>query len=160
MYSELFIVYTIWVKHSRVRRKNPYQTNHSLDPQGEPRSYQIKNRDFNWSCHVIIFAIFVFEIWAHWSESFSFRIFVDCNDVHMLHKYEKMYPLALIYLLNCKCMGVVKCLREFELIKEPLSWVRFIYVIKIQVKIPNLSLIHIWRCRRYAVCRSRWSPYH
>ena len=25
---------------------------------------------------------------------------------------------------------------------------------------PALSLIHIWRCRRYAVCRSRWSPYH
>ena len=24
----------------------------------------------------------------------------------------------------------------------------------------HLSLIHIWRCRRYAVCRSRWSPYH
>eukprot|EP00826_Nyctotherus_ovalis_P014841 TRINITY_DN14173_c0_g1_i1.p1 TRINITY_DN14173_c0_g1~~TRINITY_DN14173_c0_g1_i1.p1 ORF type:complete len:322 (+),score=2.20 TRINITY_DN14173_c0_g1_i1:109-1074(+) len=23
-----------------------------------------------------------------------------------------------------------------------------------------LSLIHICRCRRYAVCRSRWSPYH
>eukprot|EP00826_Nyctotherus_ovalis_P046046 TRINITY_DN5159_c0_g1_i12.p1 TRINITY_DN5159_c0_g1~~TRINITY_DN5159_c0_g1_i12.p1 ORF type:complete len:264 (+),score=21.82 TRINITY_DN5159_c0_g1_i12:544-1335(+) len=26
--------------------------------------------------------------------------------------------------------------------------------------IKNLSLIHICRCRRYAVCRSRWSPYH
>eukprot|EP00826_Nyctotherus_ovalis_P046876 TRINITY_DN5336_c0_g1_i12.p1 TRINITY_DN5336_c0_g1~~TRINITY_DN5336_c0_g1_i12.p1 ORF type:complete len:124 (-),score=12.17 TRINITY_DN5336_c0_g1_i12:17-388(-) len=25
---------------------------------------------------------------------------------------------------------------------------------------PKLSLIHICRCRRYAVCRSRWSPYH
>ena len=24
----------------------------------------------------------------------------------------------------------------------------------------NLSLIHIWRCRRYSLCRSRWSPYH
>ena len=23
-----------------------------------------------------------------------------------------------------------------------------------------LSLIHIWRCRRYSLCRSRWSPYH
>ena len=23
-----------------------------------------------------------------------------------------------------------------------------------------LSLIHIWRCRRCALCRSRWSPYH
>eukprot|EP00826_Nyctotherus_ovalis_P036938 TRINITY_DN3323_c0_g1_i7.p1 TRINITY_DN3323_c0_g1~~TRINITY_DN3323_c0_g1_i7.p1 ORF type:complete len:208 (-),score=43.95 TRINITY_DN3323_c0_g1_i7:17-604(-) len=26
--------------------------------------------------------------------------------------------------------------------------------------VSNLSLIHICRCRRYAVCRSRWSPYH
>eukprot|EP00826_Nyctotherus_ovalis_P026204 TRINITY_DN2046_c0_g3_i3.p2 TRINITY_DN2046_c0_g3~~TRINITY_DN2046_c0_g3_i3.p2 ORF type:complete len:119 (-),score=33.96 TRINITY_DN2046_c0_g3_i3:21-377(-) len=26
--------------------------------------------------------------------------------------------------------------------------------------IEYLSLIHICRCRRYAVCRSRWSPYH
>ena len=23
-----------------------------------------------------------------------------------------------------------------------------------------LSLIHICRCRRYSLCRSRWSPYH
>eukprot|EP00826_Nyctotherus_ovalis_P016116 TRINITY_DN14643_c0_g1_i3.p1 TRINITY_DN14643_c0_g1~~TRINITY_DN14643_c0_g1_i3.p1 ORF type:complete len:139 (+),score=11.44 TRINITY_DN14643_c0_g1_i3:58-474(+) len=28
------------------------------------------------------------------------------------------------------------------------------------VAIVGLSLIHICRCRRYAVCRSRWSPYH
>ena len=26
--------------------------------------------------------------------------------------------------------------------------------------IKNLSLIHIWRCRRLLTCRSRWSPYH
>ena len=25
---------------------------------------------------------------------------------------------------------------------------------------PHLSLIHIWRCRRSTLCRSRWSPYH
>ena len=24
----------------------------------------------------------------------------------------------------------------------------------------GLSLIHIWRCRRSYLCRSRWSPYH
>ena len=24
----------------------------------------------------------------------------------------------------------------------------------------HLSLIHIWRCRRFGLCRSRWSPYH
>ena len=27
-------------------------------------------------------------------------------------------------------------------------------------KLRNLSLIHIWRCRRSTLCRSRWSPYH
>ena len=27
-------------------------------------------------------------------------------------------------------------------------------------EIMNLSLIHIWRCRRRLRCRSRWSPYH
>ena len=27
-------------------------------------------------------------------------------------------------------------------------------------KMTYLSLIHIWRCRRYSLCRSRWSPYH
>ena len=26
--------------------------------------------------------------------------------------------------------------------------------------VQDLSLIHIWRCRRYSLCRSRWSPYH
>ena len=26
--------------------------------------------------------------------------------------------------------------------------------------VQDLSLIHIWRCRRIERCRSRWSPYH
>ena len=29
-----------------------------------------------------------------------------------------------------------------------------------QVEVAKLSLIHIWRCRRSTLCRSRWSPYH
>ena len=28
------------------------------------------------------------------------------------------------------------------------------------ITIHYLSLIHIWRCRRSTLCRSRWSPYH
>ena len=31
---------------------------------------------------------------------------------------------------------------------------------KVQRNILCLSLIHIWRCRRSTLCRSRWSPYH
>ena len=33
-------------------------------------------------------------------------------------------------------------------------------VFTVTVIISNLSLIHIWRCRRRLRCRSRWSPYH
>ena len=28
------------------------------------------------------------------------------------------------------------------------------------IAVVRLSLIHIWRCRRSTLCRSRWSPYH
>ena len=29
-----------------------------------------------------------------------------------------------------------------------------------EISVLELSLIHIRRCRRYSLCRSRWSPYH
>ena len=44
-------------------------------------------------------------------------------------------------------------------IKE-LAFMGFYEVLKNITTIIRLSLIHISRCRRYAVCRSRWSPYH
>ena len=28
------------------------------------------------------------------------------------------------------------------------------------IETQDLTLIHISRCRRYALCRTRWSPYH
>ena len=30
----------------------------------------------------------------------------------------------------------------------------------VHLSVFRLSLIHIWRCRRSTLCRSRWSPYH
>ena len=32
--------------------------------------------------------------------------------------------------------------------------------VEMKIFLLYLSLIHIWRCRRYSLCRSRWSPYH
>ena len=40
-------------------------------------------------------------------------------------------------------------LRRFRWAFSPPGWT-----------VPALSLIHIWRCRRSTLCRSRWSPYH
>eukprot|EP00826_Nyctotherus_ovalis_P006440 TRINITY_DN11528_c0_g3_i3.p1 TRINITY_DN11528_c0_g3~~TRINITY_DN11528_c0_g3_i3.p1 ORF type:complete len:136 (-),score=10.65 TRINITY_DN11528_c0_g3_i3:12-419(-) len=44
-------------------------------------------------------------------------------------------------------------------IKIPFQWNNEIFDSGVYM-IQYLSLIHICRCRRYAVCRSRWSPYH
>ena len=42
------------------------------------------------------------------------------------------------------------------------SWIQLTFELYPQQleKYFNLSLIHIWRCRRLLTCRSRWSPYH
>ena len=42
----------------------------------------------------------------------------------------------------------------FVLLEHTLFWVNSVYSVCV------LSLIHIWRCRRDVLCRSRWSPYH
>ena len=88
----------------------------------------------------------------------KFKIFVD--DWLVINV---IYLVCLIYerewrrLLNIYCIFTIEFLwprqktrtfalkdTKFTMLVDPL-W---------------LSLIHIWRCRRYAVCRSRWSPYH
>ena len=42
---------------------------------------------------------------------------------------------------------------------SPLNVVTKVYS-GVRESLHELSLIHIWRCRRYSLCRSRWSPYH
>ena len=53
---------------------------------------------------------------------------------------------------SCSIVDYMKChfmkRRLFVLLIGPLVWLNM------------LSLIHIWRCRRDVLCRSRWSPYH
>ena len=53
----------------------------------------------------------------------------------------------------------------FDLRPLPLDIWYIIYhiwymIYDISYMIYHLSLIHIWRCRRSTLCRSRWSPYH
>ena len=48
--------------------------------------------------------------------------------------------------------------RNFRL-KKALTMAMLTYKLPLIV-IVALSLIHIWRCRRSTLCRSRWSPYH
>ena len=47
--------------------------------------------------------------------------------------------------IQCSLQGT----KQKERYRRESAWERF-----------RLSLIHIWRCRRSTLCRSRWSPYH
>ena len=47
-----------------------------------------------------------------------------------------------------------------DIIDVMLRAVRIVGTIFHTMILSELSLIHIWRCRRSYACRSRWSPYH
>eukprot|EP00826_Nyctotherus_ovalis_P016873 TRINITY_DN14921_c0_g1_i2.p2 TRINITY_DN14921_c0_g1~~TRINITY_DN14921_c0_g1_i2.p2 ORF type:complete len:102 (+),score=22.40 TRINITY_DN14921_c0_g1_i2:66-371(+) len=56
--------------------------------------------------------------------------------------------------------GLDKIADELERNTDPSTLTDLIWLVGKLIHEQQLSLIHICRCRRYAVCRSRWSPYH
>ena len=63
--------------------------------------------------------------------------------------------------------------QKFEFLEKGLIYIYILYSERWKKKLSHsilyfptsfehrpLSLIHIWRCRRSTLCRSRWSPYH
>jgi len=59
-------------------------------------------------------------------------------------------------------ISIKNCQKDFELLSDHVLLLQILDNLMsnaIKFSPLNLSLIHILRCRRYAVCRSRWSPY-
>ena len=50
--------------------------------------------------------------------------------------------------------------KKLQKLREFISFVLRQMFDVVTTTILTLSLIHIWRCRRSTLCRSRWSPYH
>ena len=63
--------------------------------------------------------------------------------------------------LNLGCMTAKKKTNKNKHSQRTFPWssVRCLCPIS-SCSVSGLSLIHIWRCRRSTLCRSRWSPYH
>ena len=58
--------------------------------------------------------------------------------------------------ISCNMMN-----SEVAIVTGKLYWFNItINKVYITYIVNDLSLIHIWRCRRIERCRSRWSPYH
>ena len=70
------------------------------------------------------------------------------------HKYRR-YSSGRIILLEIKWREVSYCLLYLFRKNSIFRILKDAYTLKLY-----LSLIHIWRCRRSTLCRSRWSPYH
>ena len=102
----------------------------------------------------------------HWHTMLR-RIHLCCTSyisfsdyVHFSVKYQwKNFSLLIQKHISTKSCATVACLFSAMLhawtLKSqqtrPCSW---------WWTVMRLSLIHIWRCRRSTLCRSRWSPYH
>ena len=62
-----------------------------------------------------------------------------------------------IDILELQIPFVIQPTRHLEISSCIINSNRFL---EIFTQLQRLSLIHIWRCRRSTLCRSRWSPYH
>eukprot|EP00826_Nyctotherus_ovalis_P067000 TRINITY_DN9975_c0_g2_i1.p1 TRINITY_DN9975_c0_g2~~TRINITY_DN9975_c0_g2_i1.p1 ORF type:complete len:280 (+),score=75.26 TRINITY_DN9975_c0_g2_i1:64-903(+) len=99
---------------------------------------------------------------------FALYIITDClSNKEIEEKYKKRCKeFSVQYLLTVLLRTRLEAeVFEFaklveEECKQDEAIAREIVELFCNTKILRLSLIHICRCRRYAVCRSRWSPYH
>ena len=60
---------------------------------------------------------------------------------------------------NSNCIWNFHC-PEYNNFDQSLGHLKNKKIVYFCLFIQLLSLIHIWRCRRSTLCRSRWSPYH
>ena len=87
-----------------------------------------------------------------WTEQLLRKIFPEC--ITPARKKSNF----ILFCLN-------RCSRKFHSKLILNQYPIFLYISQIcEISVSDallaLSLIHIWRCRRSTLCRSRWSPYH
>ena len=81
-----------------------------------------------------------------------------CTILHVLHQYFSLSLSLSLWIKTTMCVCVRACVRRT--IKYVLVHFKLLPLLCYRQIFMALSLIHIWRCRRAAACRSRWSPYH
>eukprot|EP00826_Nyctotherus_ovalis_P020927 TRINITY_DN16658_c0_g2_i1.p2 TRINITY_DN16658_c0_g2~~TRINITY_DN16658_c0_g2_i1.p2 ORF type:complete len:112 (+),score=15.93 TRINITY_DN16658_c0_g2_i1:219-554(+) len=74
------------------------------------------------------------------------------SKIQISHTYHVLNGITMIIMFIRIMVELSGKVSFFELL--------FAAITRARLELFNLSLIHICRCRRYAVCRSRWSPYH
>eukprot|EP00826_Nyctotherus_ovalis_P043909 TRINITY_DN4687_c0_g4_i5.p1 TRINITY_DN4687_c0_g4~~TRINITY_DN4687_c0_g4_i5.p1 ORF type:complete len:162 (-),score=23.58 TRINITY_DN4687_c0_g4_i5:27-512(-) len=118
----------------------------------------------------IIDATFLYESYCAWSYLIILANLIYCfvilpfsvliNMFHYLVSFKNKFTQKGLFQMALLFMTMLSIFFASYLSPAYIyHWIRGQNTLKIYVMY-NLSLIHICRCRRYAVCRSRWSPYH
>ena len=80
--------------------------------------------------------------------------------------YQRSFCLVSTIASTIFCHGATILSKSFHIFCKLLQATRWTVMCVVLLQLAStgphfrLSLIHIWRCRRYSLCRSRWSPYH
>ena len=131
---------------------------------------------FVWELPLIMLSLFRHNRrWLKWWRAACEEIHPETHnddaDVHFnVYLYARL-PLAL-WIQSFDSSGFEKvALKSFSVTAQPDAMLLHVNLSFLSVTSGNyilagfcwsliLSLIHIWRCRRSTLCRSRWSPYH
>ena len=98
---------------------------------------------------IVITFILLFEYPTTTTSSISWDVYREQRSLRRCHRVDNhWFPLDNIMLL------------VFATLFSPSPSIRCSLISHSLDAVIVLSLIHIWRCRRSTLCRSRWSPYH
>ena len=135
-----------------MRRKVTFAARNILGRRTSKLLVEIKIRDrYVYIPASLVNFFFLNNIFPRFHQVFRLSIndvvFISCRDRIAVYRYQRLVFSISHRVLSCWVTRKIRC---FENSKN---------VVASRSATP-LSLIHIWRCRRSTLCRSRWSPYH
>ena len=101
----------------------------------------------------ILLVVRIQRVQMHLHAKFCQNLSINCEDIKIF-RFFKILAAAILDFQNCEILLVDGVWRA-----QTHNCAKFRHNRRSIAEI-LLSLIHIWRCRRSTLCRSRWSPYH
>eukprot|EP00826_Nyctotherus_ovalis_P053379 TRINITY_DN692_c0_g1_i1.p1 TRINITY_DN692_c0_g1~~TRINITY_DN692_c0_g1_i1.p1 ORF type:complete len:144 (+),score=39.71 TRINITY_DN692_c0_g1_i1:1284-1715(+) len=139
------------------RRKPPeYYKNEEMKQYLDPRVLANSEERYDISCDIWSLGMLVYRLITGSFPKVDHKVNVGANYEYLSYNSGNCISPMLNYLCS-------RCLFKnphYRILPENVKYQPFFISVNNDMKGYVLSLIHICRCRRYAVCRSRWSPYH
>ena len=147
----------MYVPILRREKNNPYESIFSPLPLFFTLIYSLPSQNVHFSGPFLVKLMEPMLMDTIFGKPIFFVIKV-CTNRYRTH----LFSSFTIYWVLSATILLMECLSHHFLERESthLNWNNHCVCGKQNRDTLYLSLIHIWRCRRSTLCRSRWSPYH